>query len=99
MRRTERDRLAWAGAAAGEHSAPLEDRRDSGGLNRERRCRTQVGERAHEVVTETEAAERHISDLFGLDRLGLHSLEELPALAPYLPEIDVLDEIAERGRG
>lgn len=34
-----------------------------------------------------------------LERLGLHSLEELPALAPYLPEIDVLDEIAERGRG
>ena len=27
------------------------------------------------------------------------SLEELPALAPYLPEIDVLDEIAEAGRG
>lgn len=34
-----------------------------------------------------------------LERLGLGSLEELPALAPYLPEIDVLDEIAEAGRG
>ena len=34
-----------------------------------------------------------------LQRLGLGSLDELPALAPYLPEVDVLDEIAEQGRG
>jgi len=34
-----------------------------------------------------------------LERLGLGSLDELPALAPYLPEVDVLDEIAEGGRG
>ncbi|KQU69033.1 segregation and condensation protein B [Phycicoccus sp. Root563] len=34
-----------------------------------------------------------------LQRLGLGSLDDLPALAPYLPEIDVLDEIAEQGRG
>lgn len=34
-----------------------------------------------------------------LERLGLGSLDDLPALAPYLPEIDVLDEIAEAGRG
>ncbi|WP_270888092.1 SMC-Scp complex subunit ScpB [Pedococcus sp. 5OH_020] len=34
-----------------------------------------------------------------LQRLGLSSLDELPALAPYLPEIDMLDEIAEQGRG
>lgn len=34
-----------------------------------------------------------------LQRLGLGTLDELPALAPYLPEIDVLDEIAEMGRG
>ena len=33
-----------------------------------------------------------------LQRLGLGSLDELPALAPYLPEVDVLDELAERGR-
>ena len=33
-----------------------------------------------------------------LERLGLHSLDDLPALAPYLPEVDVLDEIAEGGR-
>ena len=30
-----------------------------------------------------------------LERLGLTSLDELPALAPYLPEIDVLDELAD----
>jgi segregation and condensation protein B len=34
-----------------------------------------------------------------LQRLGLGSLDELPALAPYLPEVDVLDELAEGGRG
>lgn len=33
-----------------------------------------------------------------LQRLGLGSLDELPALAPYLPEADVLDELAESGR-
>ena len=33
-----------------------------------------------------------------LQRLGLSSLDDLPALAPYLPEVDVLDEIAEQGR-
>lgn len=31
---------------------------------------------------------------FFLQRLGLSSLDELPALAPYLPEVDVLDELA-----
>jgi segregation and condensation protein B len=34
-----------------------------------------------------------------LERLGLGSLDDLPALAPYLPEVDMLDELAERGRG
>ncbi len=33
-----------------------------------------------------------------LERLGLPGLEDLPALAPYLPEVDVLDELAEQGR-
>ena len=33
-----------------------------------------------------------------LQRLGLGSLDDLPALAPYLPEVDLLDEIAEQGR-
>ena len=30
-----------------------------------------------------------------LERMGLGSLDELPALAPYLPEMDALDEMAE----
>ncbi|MGV1008562.1 MAG: SMC-Scp complex subunit ScpB [Dermatophilaceae bacterium] len=34
-----------------------------------------------------------------LQRLGLSSLDELPPLAPYLPDVEVLDEIAEAGRG
>ena len=29
-----------------------------------------------------------------LERLGLTSLDELPALAPYLPEVDALDELS-----
>ena len=33
-----------------------------------------------------------------LQRMGLGSLDELPALAPFLPEVDVLDELAESGR-
>jgi segregation and condensation protein B len=33
-----------------------------------------------------------------LERLGLSDLDDLPALAPYLPEVDLLDEIAEGGR-
>jgi segregation and condensation protein B len=35
---------------------------------------------------------------FFLERLGLQDLDDLPALAPYLPEVDMLDEIAEGGR-
>lgn len=34
-----------------------------------------------------------------LDRLGLRSLEELPALAPFLPEAEALDEEALPGEG
>ena len=33
-----------------------------------------------------------------LQRMGIGSLDELPALAPYLPDADLLDEIAEGGR-
>jgi segregation and condensation protein B len=29
-----------------------------------------------------------------LERIGLSNLEELPALAPFLPEVDALDELA-----
>lgn len=34
---------------------------------------------------------------FFLQRMGLASLEDLPALAPYLPSQDVLDELAAEG--
>lgn len=33
-----------------------------------------------------------------LQRMGLGSLEELPPLAPYLPEVDVIDELMEQGQ-
>jgi segregation and condensation protein B len=33
-----------------------------------------------------------------LERLGLTDVDELPALAPYLPEADALDELPEAGR-
>ena len=32
-----------------------------------------------------------------LQRMGLSSLDDLPALAPYLPEADVIDELIEEG--
>jgi segregation and condensation protein B len=32
-----------------------------------------------------------------LQRMGLGSLDELPALAPYLPDADVIDELIEEG--
>jgi segregation and condensation protein B len=34
-----------------------------------------------------------------LERIGLTSLEELPALAPYLPEVDALDDALDDGAG
>ena len=34
---------------------------------------------------------------FFLQRIGLRSLDELPALAPFLPEVDALDEIGVGG--
>lgn len=34
-----------------------------------------------------------------LQRLGLGSLDELPALAPYLPDADLVDELIEQGHG
>ncbi|WP_406830783.1 SMC-Scp complex subunit ScpB [Pedococcus sp. KACC 23699] len=53
-----------------------------------------------ELGAETESgAVLYGTTTYFLQRLGLGSLDDLPALAPYLPEIDVLDEIAEQGRG
>jgi segregation and condensation protein B len=33
-----------------------------------------------------------------LERMGMTSLDDLPPLAPYLPDVDVLDELAEADR-
>lgn len=52
-----------------------------------------------EMGTEGESgATLYRTTSFFLQRLGLGSLDELPALAPYLPEVDVLDELAEQSR-
>ena len=52
-----------------------------------------------EMGTEVESgATLYRTTSFFLQRLGLGSLDELPALAPYLPEVDVLDELAEQSR-
>jgi segregation and condensation protein B len=34
-----------------------------------------------------------------LERMGLGSLDELPAIAPFLPELEALDDLPERDRG
>jgi segregation and condensation protein B len=56
------------------------------------------------LIEELEEAGEGGSILYGttsyfLERMGLGSLDELPAIAPFLPEVDALDELAERGRG
>lgn len=55
------------------------------------------------LITEVGHDEQTGAVLYGttayfLQRMGLAGLDELPALAPYLPEADILDEIAELGR-
>ena len=55
------------------------------------------------LITETGHDEVSNAVLYGttdyfLERIGLSSLDDLPALAPYLPEADVLDDLAEEGR-
>lgn len=50
------------------------------------------------LITETGVDEEHGAVLYGttpyfLQRLGLRSLDELPPLAPYLPESDILDQL------
>lgn len=52
---------------------------------------TQIGE-----ATEGGAALYGTTAYF-LQRIGLTSLEELPALAPYLPDSDVIEELIEQG--
>lgn len=54
------------------------------------------------LICEVGSDPEHGAVLYGtteyfLDRLGITSLEELPALAPYLPDADMLEEIAREG--
>lgn len=70
------------------------------GVNVDGVIRTLVG---RGLIEEVGSDEESTANLYGttsyfLERLGLQSLDDLPALAPYLPEVDVLDEIAESGR-
>jgi segregation and condensation protein B len=56
------------------------------------------------LIEELDEAGEGGSILYGttsyfLERMGLGSLDDLPAIAPFLPEVDALDELAERGRG
>lgn len=55
------------------------------------------------LIAEVGQDEESTATLYGttdhfLERLGVDSLDDLPALAPYLPEVDALDELAEQGR-
>jgi segregation and condensation protein B len=58
---------------------------------------------SRDLIEELDEAGEGGSILYGttpsfLERMGLRSLDDLPALAPFLPEVDALDELAERGR-
>ncbi|MCE1177600.1 SMC-Scp complex subunit ScpB [Actinomycetota bacterium] len=55
---------------------------------------TEVG---HEGETEHTAILYGTTDYF-LQRMGLDSLDDLPPIAPYLPEADMLDELAHQGQ-
>ena len=54
------------------------------------------------LIAEVGAEEESGATLYGttpyfLQRMGLSSLDDLPALAPYLPDADVIDELIEEG--
>ncbi|MDE9367343.1 SMC-Scp complex subunit ScpB [Luteipulveratus sp. YIM 133132] len=54
----------------------------------------------HELGQDTEGgAMLYGTTPYFLQRLGLGSLEELPPLAPHLPDVDVIDELVEQGHG
>jgi segregation and condensation protein B len=59
---------------------------------------------ARGLITEIEPENPSAAMLFGttdlfLQRMGVSDLDELPALAPYLPTDDMLDELAAEGLG
>ncbi len=52
----------------------------------------------HEVGHDAETgAVLYGTTTYFLQRIGLRSIDELPALAPFLPEMDALDEIGVGG--
>jgi segregation and condensation protein B len=68
------------------------------GVNVDGVMRTLVGRGLVEEAgtePETHAVLYRTTDLF-LERLGLRSLDELPALAPFLPEADALEDDVDR---
>lgn len=53
----------------------------------------------HELGQDTEGgAMLYGTTPYFLQRIGLGSLEDLPPLAPYLPDADLIDELAQQGR-
>ncbi len=52
-----------------------------------------------EVSTEGESgATLYGTTSYFLERMGMNSLDDLPAIAPYLPDADMLDDLVEQGR-
>ncbi len=69
------------------------------GVNVDGVVRTLVSRGLVEEVGEPEesGAVLYGTTTYFMQRMGLDSLDDLPALAPYLPDVDVIDELIEEG--
>ena len=69
------------------------------GVNVDGVVRTLVSRGLIEEVGEPEesGAVLYGTTTYFMQRMGLDSLDDLPALAPYLPDVDVIDELIEEG--
>ncbi|HEX6056905.1 MAG TPA: SMC-Scp complex subunit ScpB [Intrasporangium sp.] len=69
------------------------------GVNVDGVVRTLMSRRLIEEVEEVgeSGAVLYRTTPFFLQRMGLSSLDELPPLAPFLPDVDVIDELIEEG--
>lgn len=69
------------------------------GVNVDGVVRTLLSRGLIEEVGEPEdsGAVRYGTSTYFLQRMGLDSLDDLPALAPYLPDVDVIDELIQEG--
>ena len=69
------------------------------GVNVDGVVRTLISRGLIEEVAETEesGAVLYGTTTYFMQRMGLDSLDDLPALAPYLPDVDVIDELIEEG--